>query len=121
MGRKKSKAKRDVQAWETPNASGHFTRLFDDLLNSEAFKRLSAQAKLVYILMRQEYKGEGYTGNKVKCPYSKIETYRIGRKSISKGIQELIEAGFIEIVEQGGLYHRPSVYKFSSRWYTEKK
>lgn len=97
-----------------PYGSNHFTPIYDDQLNSPAFISLSAVAVRVYLILRQEYKGD-YTGNKVKCPYDTFTAKGVSRNSISKAIRMLEALGFITC-ERGGLGHQPSIYRFSDNW-----
>ena len=113
MGRKK---KRDPPpSWASARGgSEHFTPMYDSMLNSPAYIVLSPIAKVIYQILRQEYKG-AYTGNEVLCPYSTIERKGVSRNSIYDGLLMLEALGFITY-KRGGLYHQPSVYHFSDKW-----
>lgn len=92
----------------------HFTPMYDSLLNSPAYIVLSPVAKVIYQILRQEFKG-AYTGNSVKCPYSTIVEKGVSRNSIYGGILMLEALGFITY-ESGGIGHQPSIYHFSDKW-----
>ena len=91
-----------------------FTPLYEDQLDSPAMKALSAVAFRVYVILRQEYKGD-YTGNRIICPYDTIVEKGVSRNSIPRALNQLEALGFIKI-ERGGLEHRPSEYIFSDKW-----
>ena len=92
----------------------HFIQMYDDQLDSPAFIVLSAVAVRLYMILRQEYKGN-YTGNRVICPYDTFAKKGVSRNSISKGLRMLEALGFITC-ERGGLGHHASVYHFSDEW-----
>lgn len=116
MARKKQGYK--AQTFETYKPNEHFTRLHDSLIDSPKFKALHTQSQLIYILVKQEYKGD-YTGNRVICPTRKIESYGIGRSAISRAFRELEDSGFIEVVERGGFPKKPTVFMLSDKWWKE--
>ncbi|MEE1035228.1 MAG: hypothetical protein U0L06_11750, partial [Agathobacter sp.] len=58
----------------------HFIQMYDDQLDSPAFIALSAVAVRMYMILRQEYKGN-YTGNRVICPYDTFVKKGVSRNS----------------------------------------
>ena len=120
MAKKKSK----VEAFETPRSSEHFTRLHDTLITSKQYKQLSHAARTVYVLIKSQYKGN-YNGNRIIYPYRQFQEYGMNTNTISRAVQELEAAGFIDIERQGfttkNLHRQPTIYKLSSRWWKEEK
>lgn len=110
MGKKKS----PPPAFATIGKNEHFTPMYDDQLNSPAFIALPAVAVRVYMILRQQYKGD-YTGNRVKCPYERIIERGVSRNSISGAIRILEALGLISC-ERGGLGNQPSIYHFTEEW-----
>ena len=108
------KKREPPKRWQTPKSNEHFTPLYDSLIESEQWKKLSHAARELYILIYHEYRGT-YTGNSVKCPYTDIMKYGFSRATISKCIKELEKEGFITC-ESGGLTRAPNVYHFSDKW-----
>ena len=92
----------------------HYVMLFDDLLDSPAYRALSAHAKEAYTILLQEYKGP-YTENSVICPYATFREKGMRGNTVSRALLMLEHFGFIN-VERGGLEHQPSVYHFSKAW-----
>lgn len=113
MSRKKANP---PERFQTPSGNWHEPHiiLFNRLLISSAWHNLSHGARDLYILLLSQYKGI-YTGNNVKCPYTDIIKYGIGRASISKYLKELEQQGFID-VDSGGMSRIPNEYHFSDRW-----
>lgn len=102
------------EGWES-HAGGHYTRVYDDMLNSLPFTKLSHIAVRVYIILKKEYKGN-FTGNEVICPYSTFKGNGLTRNdTILKAIRELEAFGFIT-VKSGGLHREPNRYTFSDKW-----
>lgn len=91
-----------------------FVQMFNDQLDSPAFKSLSPVARSIYLILRQQYKG-GYTGNDIICPYTTFIENGISRNSIPDNLHMLEAMGFITY-EHGGLYHIPNLYHFTSDW-----
>lgn len=113
--------KHPFKDWETKNPSKNdFVRIPRDLLTSPAYVHLSPKAKIIYVVLKTEYKGV-YTDNYRKpdtiiCPYKHIkEMTLLSDYSISQGLLELELFGFIEI-NKGGILRTPNEYKFISNW-----
>lgn len=58
-----------------------FVQMFNDQLNSPTFISLSNVAKVMYLILRQEFKGD-YTGNNIICPYNTFIEKGISRNYI---------------------------------------
>ena len=114
MGKRK-KTKDPPPKWKT-SGDWHtrYVVLFTDMLDSSAYTALDAQARAVYQILVEQYKGN-YTGDQVKCPYSTFEEHGIRRHVVSRALTQLECYGFIDI-DSGGLGHRPNIYYFSDRW-----
>ena len=88
--------------------------MFYDQINSPAFICLNPVAKVMYLILRQEYKGD-YTGNDIVCPYNTFVEKGISRNSIADNLRQLEALGFVTL-ENGGLYHQPNHYHFTNGW-----
>ena len=97
------------------NSHEHHIRLYDNMLNSPAWRSLSNGARTLYITILSQYKGV-YSGDTVICPYSYMEEHGIRRGSIPKWLDELKEKGFIKI-QGGGLYKQPNHYELIKDWF----
>ena len=91
-----------------------FVPMFYDQINSPAFICLNPVAKVMYLILRQEYKGD-YTGNDIVCPYNTFVEKGISRNSIADNLRQLEALGFVTL-ENGGLYHQPNHYHFTNGW-----
>jgi hypothetical protein len=116
MGAKK--AMYEPQFWETNSGRGHWTRLYDDLMDSTAFTCLSPESKILYMYLKREHKG---AYNEVKdtviLPYSQAaKKIGVGQATIRICIYELEQFGFIESSGGGGLLRVPNQYTFVAKW-----
>lgn len=101
-----------------------FVPIFNDELDSQAFKELTASAAKVYPYFKRidgklkRKMGGDYNGI-FDFTYSEAEKYGFARKTFSRAITELNDKGFLNIVSQGGKRGcgmSNSKYKLSDRW-----
>ena len=115
MGRKSRRNRSDPPRFATAgNWHTTFIPMFRDMIESKPYIALSAPAKEVYMIIRNQYKGEA-SGDVVKCPYSTFVKYGVRRETAARAVNMLEAYGFIE-VERGGLEHRPNEYRLSEKW-----
>lgn len=102
----------------TSSGHGHFTPIYDDLIESKAFIQLKPQASKMLLYLYEQYKG-AYTGDVVICPYRYLEERGFRHASIPQYMKQLEKAGFIRISHggQGGLYKEPNKYQLINAWY----
>lgn len=112
MGRKKRRA--PPPSFMTAQPHKGFVQMFNDQLNSPAFISLSNVAKVMYLILRQEFKGD-YSGNNIICPYNTFIEKGISRNAIPDNLRMLEAMGFITW-ENGGLYHQPNLYHLTDGW-----
>lgn len=108
----------EPQPWETSNGRLHWTRLYDDLLDSTAYTYMSPEAKILYLYLKREYKGPfNEIKDTVILPYGQAtKKVGIGRAKMNVCLYELEIYGFIEVKSNGGLYRTPNQYTFVSKW-----
>jgi len=92
---------------------GPFVYILKDMFKSDAFKELTNASRMAYLLLRAQCRE--VEQDEVKCPYSTAQEY-MKTNTYSRSIKQLIKLGFIEKSQQGGLYRKVNVYKFSKRW-----
>ena len=101
-----------------------FVPIFNEELESAAYRALSASAAKVYPFFKRidgklrKKMGTDYNGI-FDFTYSEAERYGFARKTFSRAITELNDKGFINIVSQGGKRGcgmSNSKYKLSDRW-----
>lgn len=120
MSRKKNSYK--PHAWEALGGDHTFAKIYHSMFEHEAFIELTSSAKVIYLLLKGEYKGD-YSDtrvgrNRVICPYTDL-CARSGctTDTVSKALKELVDFGFIRVVVPGG-FNQPSVYEFCDGWKT---
>ena len=97
---------------ETKNQLKPFVPIRRDMLESPEWRKLSSKAKVIYIEMR--YWALGKT-TKIKLEYSKL-TDMMSSQTISNGLKELRDAGFILQISKGGMYGSPAYYDFVGKY-----
>ena len=117
----KRKSKNSCEPFEAVNGHEHFTRLYDSMLESSAYRSLSHAARTVYIELKKQYKGS-YTGDTVICPYKVFQEYGMNTVTIKNALCDLEEKGFIEVIQgtpqaQGcNIRRQANQYRFTSAW-----
>lgn len=86
-------------------------RKTQDMMMSESYLSLSHTAKVVYDYMKLWACGntEFYYAKELSKKYMSPTTFLTAK-------DELIEKGFIELIETNPFAHIPNKYKFSSKW-----
>jgi len=92
---------------------GNWSYIEHNILNSEAWKGLKIHTKWLYF----EFKIRWHTDNTRNIILTKEEAIKImAYNTFISCRNKLIERGFIDIVERGGLEKRPVIYGLSDRW-----
>ena len=100
--------------WQTQKVNGieeRYMRLGNSQLTAEAMYSLSHVAFRMYTYMLLESGGK----QEFKMPRGKYGKF-MSAGGAYKAIRELVEKGFIEIVEQNKNLRKANVYRFSTRW-----
>ena len=84
---------------------------------SKAWRSLKGRDVQVYIHALMEYNPTKPDGHIFCLPISQLR-YIGSKNSITRSIKNLDDRGFLDIVEHGGLFNRPSRYTLSERWET---
>ncbi len=90
------------------------------LLTSPAWFQLSNGARNLYTFMRLQYDGINDSFNFNRAIYTKVYPLYSNRNQFYKDRDQLVEVGFIEIVEHGKNTRTKAIYKFSDKWQKQK-
>lgn len=104
------------EAWETKNDNGvekRYFRMGASLMASEAMRNLSPSAFKVYCYMRIESAGN----RSFKFPHAKYRSY-MSKPTFQKAKQELVNKGFIDVIQNNKNLRQANIYAFSDRWKT---
>lgn len=125
----KAKNKKPPEAWETA-VDRHFVRIYEDMLESEAFMDLKGRQVKLYLYMKAQYRGKETKNN----PYQKKEYFYFSWRSANKryklytnqrsfydDIKILCESGFIKVIENNKNLRQKNVYAFSDKWKAKSK
>jgi hypothetical protein len=91
--------------------------IYQDEFESMPFKILSTSAVWLLIHFRWAW-WTGKNKNAFALPFSRV-SWKLTFKAFDKARRELVEAGFIRIVDPGGLLKRPALYALSEGWRKE--
>jgi hypothetical protein len=127
MGKKK---KLNYESFET-RGNSYFISLYNDMLNSEAWKKLNAHDIKLYLYFKTKYHRKVINGiiensNRDDITFPK-KTYgskpdQIGYEDIMnqrtffKSIDNLIELGFIRVIQNRWTTREATIYGFSDMW-----
>lgn len=91
---------------------------FCTLIRNEKFKSLSKTARLLYIYMLTDsyISGSGEDGFEFPQEVQKEYNLTKGGGQFYTDRQELIDAGFLDIVFNGKRSRQPNIYAISTRW-----
>ena len=94
---------------------GGFVALPHNLIESEAYKFLSAIAKLAYTYFKRDVRNGHQT--EVVLTFGQAQKYGVCNSSttFSKVKKELVKHGLLDHVDGGGL-NAPAVFELSERW-----
>lgn len=111
---------RDPPYWLTGSKGGKsangkqlpFVPLYADLLQSEGFYHLSPIDRLVYISM-----GLAAGGNSTfEFTESTAKRFGFSGMALRRAVTDLVEAGFISVVENNRTRRKPNIYRFEMGW-----
>jgi len=103
---KKTKKKRS-------KIDGGFTYLENKLTDSIPWKNLPLSSRYLYFEIRKKWKG-GDRYN-INFTHKEAKGFMVG-KTFETHRDKLIENGFIDVVERGGLWGQKAVFALSDRW-----
>ena len=132
MGRSKGKVPNDPLISLTQR--DNYATIYEGAMTHERFKKLNPTAKNLYffcLLQRKSKKGrdnlyhfnmqygKNYDHEKgyFTMPAKRIKEFGLDAGTCHRrAFKELIENGFIEVVENNRLSHRENIYKFTTKW-----
>lgn len=106
--------KTPLKPWETKTADGtenRYIRLGDTLLMSSTVKGLSSSAFRVYVYMCLESGGHSH----FTFPHNKYKKF-MTKPTFFRALDELVSAGFIDVVSHNKNLRIANDYAFSNRW-----
>ena len=104
-----------ISSWLSANLDckdGRFIQVGNSLLLSKKFQALRSSTQMLYLCMAME------SGGKREFKFSKgtMTKYGLNRSTAVKGIEALIEAGFIKKDSSGKNTREPNKYEFINEW-----
>lgn len=106
--------------WESNKSSGQkFTKICNDMMESSAWQALSIEAQGLYLFIKKKYTKRKDGSDNAEDIHLINKDYRVLKKcknTIMKYLDELIDNGFIKVIEHGKYSRTPNIYAFSDEW-----
>ena len=115
MPKRKSAKGYSVKPWLSANLDSkerRYIQIGNSILLSKQFQALRPTAQILYFCMALE---SGLHRDFI-FPQKTMTKYGLNRSTAVKGIEELIETGFIRKVYSGKATREPSKYEFINEW-----
>lgn len=134
----KSRSKTENDPLTSLTKHDNYAPIYDGAVTHERYKKLNQSAKLLYIycqIRRQSKRGRNnlYKFNKQNgtnynheqgyftMPTTALKEFDMDVGTCRKrAFPELVENGFIEVVENNRYSHKENIYKLSAKWKTLK-
>ncbi|KRE70766.1 hypothetical protein [Paenibacillus sp. Soil750] len=98
---------------KSTSADNRHIRITLDMMDSKAWKELTAHSRMLYMEMKAKYTGSNQ--NDISFTYK--EALKImNDRTFTKCIDQLIEYGFIKLLQQNWTKREPNIYGFSEQW-----
>jgi len=92
---------------------GQWTYIEHKITDSLPWKDLTPTACFIYFMIRKKW--GGLNRGHIEFPYSEVEEF-MAESTFKPHRDKLIEKGFIDVVERGGLWGNKAVLALSDRW-----
>jgi hypothetical protein len=89
-------------------------RITQDMMDSPAWKRLKPTSIVLYLSIKLRFNGENQ--DSIEFPYTEAEKLGLSIETTKRCFTDLVDNGFIEIMQCGRFNRRANVYKLSSNW-----
>ena len=111
------------ESFETSQGKDYpFIALYHDMLDSAAWKELTAHDIMLYLYMRRKHLRKVYKKRIVKSNKNDISIPRaeyrkfMHQSTFEKSIDHLIDLGFVKLVENHYEERKCNIYAFSDMW-----
>lgn len=114
MPRKKAAQHANIRPWMSARRDceeGRFIQVGNSLLLSDAFQALNSSAQVLYLCLAMESGGK----QRVRLSRGQAKKYGIAPATYSRGIKELIDAGFLVIADDIGRFES-NTFLFCTAW-----
>jgi len=111
------KKKIGFEPFESKNTNGRFLKIAYDMLESKAWNELNTYSMVLYFKFKKKfvrYNGTNNTNN-ISMPNSEYKAF-MNQRTFEKAIDNLIEHGFIKVVEDRWHLRLCTIYGFSTQW-----
>ena len=111
------------QPFESKTASGVFTKICDDMMESAAWQALSRSQRCLCFELKKKYRAKysnkrfvSDNANDITMPKSEALKLYGELRTFRQDIDKLIDCGFINLVSSGYNTREVNIFGFSDRW-----
>ena len=111
------------QPFEGNNPRGAFTKITIDMMHSPAWKALNLRQHGSYFVLKSKYRqkmmgGVMTSSNKDDISFPKVEwsLYYTDYRTYKKDMDQLMDLGFIRLIQSGRTTRTPNIYGFCDKW-----
>ncbi len=118
MARQKNR-RASFEPFESRSANSRYLRITSDMMRSKAWGELDPFDVTVYVYLKEQYKSyrDGSDNSReIELTYEGMSKI-MSPGRFKKSIDNLVEKGFIDLVEHNPHRKRATVYGFSDRWH----
>ena len=105
--------------WESNKSSNQsFTKICDDMMDSMAWHKLDLASQGLYLFLKRKYTKRNGKDNADDIHITNKDKRILGKSdnTINKLLDQLIEFGFIKVIQHGKLARKPNIYGFAGEW-----
>lgn len=95
-----------------------FVAIYKETLKSDAWADLTNASRVAYVHLRSKCVSKDQT--EVTLSFREMERY-MDPKTYARALKQLIDCGFINREQRGGLFRKRNFYTFPERWKTYQK
>lgn len=115
MPRKSKKKDYGLKPFEVVSGDQRHLRIGLSMMESKAWKKLSKNSVVVYLYFKSKYNSNLHNENDLSFTYSEARQL-MNARTFTKCIDELIEYGFIKLIQQNWALRKPNIYGLSDQW-----
>jgi hypothetical protein len=97
-----------------------FTKICDDMMESEAWKDLTMREKGLYLMLKKRFVskngGTNTNENELYIYHKDFQRDYGSKNTLFDDVDGLIDHGFIKVIENGKNARLPNIYGFSDKW-----
>jgi len=98
---------------------GRFIKICDDMMKAMAWQKLSIRQRGLYLELKRQFvsRSDGSTTElEIYILHSQFKNNYKSKNTLFDDVDQLIENGFIKVVQHGKYARQPNIYGFTDEW-----